>query len=73
MMRVLTAPSSFWTYDAPRDRGATYLLLTISSVLVKGRWYGEHNEYFIAWAPMPSIDHDIERKLREERKNRRIA
>lgn len=67
-MRVLTAPSSFWTYDAPRDRGATYLLLTISSVLVKGKWYGDHNQHLIAWAPMPKGDKVIEKKLRDERR-----
>ena len=52
-MRTLTAPVSEWRYEIPPDPGATCLLLTVGGSLVKGKWYGEYNQYLMAWAPMP--------------------
>jgi len=67
-MRVVSAPKSDWRYEEPQDKGATCLLLTISGSLCKGKWYGKYNQYFIAWAPMPDGDREIEKRLREERR-----
>ena len=69
-MRVISAPSSDWRYEEPEDKGATMLLLTVGGCLVKGKWYGDYNQYFMAWAPMPKGDKDVERRLRQERRQR---
>lgn len=70
VMRTLTAPTSDWRYEVPPDTSATCLLLTVGRSLVKGKWYGEHNQYFMAWAPMPKGNKEIERRLREERRGK---
>ena len=69
-MRTLTAPTSEWRYEVPPDPSATCLLLTVGGCLVKGKWYGEYNQYFIAWAPMPKGDKEIEKRLKDERRRK---
>jgi hypothetical protein len=51
-----------WQYSMPTRRCKT-LLLTIGGICLTGDWQGALGEYYLAWAPMPKRDHELERKL----------
>jgi len=53
--KYLAAPPGevYWRHEKCPHRGTQVLLKTIGGVLVKGHWYGELNQYFTAWCPMP--------------------
>lgn len=55
-----------WIYEEPRSRGATVLLLTIGRTTVRGTWTGALGEYYIAWAPNPIRNQEIEDQLVRE-------
>ena len=43
-----------WRYSLPPHRGVKLQLRTIGNVCVIGHWYGNLNQYFVAWAPLLS-------------------
>jgi hypothetical protein len=49
-----TSPSDvYWRYEKCPHPGAKVLLRTVGGVAVIGQWYGELNQYSVAWAPLP--------------------
>lgn len=55
-----------WIYEEPASRGSTVLLLTVGRITVRGTWTGALGEYYIAWAPTPIRNQDIEDQLVRE-------
>jgi hypothetical protein len=55
MNKHLSAPPGelYWRYSLPIDKSAKMLLRTVGDVAVIGTWYGNLNEYFVAWCPLP--------------------
>lgn len=43
----------YWRHERCPHGGAKVLLLTVGNVCVVGQWYGELNQFFVAWSPMP--------------------
>lgn len=52
----------FWRYTVP-ETTAPLLLLTRGRILTKGCWLGALGEFFVAWAPVPKRDKDLEERL----------
>ena len=44
----------YWRYEVCPYRGSKVLLRTIGGVAVVGNWFGELNESFVAWCPLPT-------------------
>lgn len=55
-----------WNYAKPEHGGAKSLLLTIGGIAIVGIWSGEVGESYLAWAPLPKRDKNLERQILEE-------
>lgn len=59
-----TSTDIYWRYEVPANKNDTMFLLTaFGKIVVKGAWYGELGEYYIAYSPMIKRDKDKEREL----------
>lgn len=66
---IAAAPGEiFWRYEVAPRTDAKVWLLTRGRIAVPGNWAGAYGESFIAWAPMPKRDKDIENRLIAEGK-----
>jgi hypothetical protein len=59
---VITGTSE-WVYAVPPRTDAKVQLLTIGAIQTTGNWYGKYGEFFVAYAPLPKRNKEIERKL----------
>jgi hypothetical protein len=58
-----------WRYEVAPNRGAKVQLLTVGRIAVHGNWYGAYGEAFIAWAPMPKRNKELEDQFFNHREN----
>lgn len=65
----IAAPPTAWRYEVPPNRGAKVQLLTVGGISVTGQWYGEHGQYFMAWAPLLKRDKAREAEILRARNN----
>lgn len=65
----ITAPVSAWNYDmGALPFGAKCFLLNEGGVAVVGSVTANTRKDFMAWAPMPKRDKELEKRLREQKR-----
>lgn len=52
-----------WRYEIAPNSDAKVYLLTIGRIATTGSWHGAYGQFFIAWAPMPKRNKELEDRL----------
>lgn len=55
-----------WRYEVAPNTDSKVNLLTIGRIAASGNWYGDYGEFFIAWAPLPKRNKELESRLVHE-------
>lgn len=60
---VIATNETPWRYEVAPRTDAKVQLLTIGFVAVYGSWRGAYGDLFVAWAPVPKRNKELEAEL----------